>query len=87
MTNQAERNNAIQSALANAFMQRADDQEFKGKDRDRRAIEFFAGAVHALKLANDPAWEQLARVTALVIAPRGYKEVQRMAIAQLESSK
>jgi hypothetical protein len=68
--------NPTLSHLAHDFASRAGAQGWKGKTRDRNAIEFFVGASTALLAVNHRDAQCVFNVTALLICTRGYSEVE-----------
>lgn len=69
------------------FVRRSQALGYKGKKRNDAAIDFLAGAIAALEALKANRGNQtvaelsnhLCAVTAMLIAPRGYAEVERMA--------
>lgn len=54
-------------------------QDLKGKARDKAALSFMAGAAMALHEANHPEASHMVNCVGLIIAPRGYREIERIA--------
>lgn len=76
-------------AIAKVFVSRADATGLKGKKADAAALEFFLGAyagAHACSNGDETSEagklaKHILLVASLIIATRGYKEVQRLALA------
>lgn len=59
---------------------RAEALEYKGKARDRFALDYFVGAATAAEiLGKQEEADWIARVTMMLIATRGYSEVVSIA--------
>lgn len=70
----------INDKIALAFKARAEMLGYKGKKRDDAALDYITGAMVGLYLAGKPVEaDHLGVVAAMVIAPRGFREVERMA--------
>lgn len=71
-------------ALAVAFVERASSLGYKGKQRDKAALDFFIGAIKLAELqGNTELYNHLGNVAALLIAIRGYSEVVRLSDAHI----
>ena len=69
-------------AIAQAFVNRSEACDFKGKRRDTLALEYFLGAAAAYHAANMTAeFDHVTRVCAFLICTRGYDYVQELAQA------
>jgi hypothetical protein len=62
-------------ALCQSFHARAEALGMKGKRRDDATMEFFVGASQALAIAEHEHAPVVLRVTALLIAMRGYRYI------------
>lgn len=66
----------ITAALAEAFVERASQLDYKGKKRDDAALDYFVGAAISAKLKGDNGLhDHLGRVGLFIIAVRGYQGV------------
>lgn len=65
------------AAIAIAFMKRSSELGYKGKARDRAALDYIVGAAKARELAG-LALEGLD-VMALIVSIRGFDELARFA--------
>jgi len=71
--------NPTLKSIAERFIARVEHLEFKGKQRDKLALEFFVGCCVGLEIAGHPDAQCVLNTTALLIATRGYGEVVRIA--------
>jgi hypothetical protein len=68
----------IGKQVADAFIRRAQRQHMRGRPRDSKAVEFFAGAA-AAHPQGSPERERLLML-ATAIAIRGFGEVERIGV-------
>jgi hypothetical protein len=65
--------------LAQGFVERAKALGYKGKKRDAAAMDYFCGALMAMREAKHPEFDHVAAVATLVLATRGYGEIEKIA--------
>lgn len=70
--------NPTLSRLAHDFVSRALAQGWKGKTRDKHAIEFFAGACATLEAIQHPDRACVLNFTTFLLCTRGYSEIDRV---------
>lgn len=76
----SERTVNIVRELAQSFVSRSTSQGLKGKQRHHDAVTFFVGASLAFNASGDEeAYKHISTITAMLIVPRGYSEVERLA--------
>lgn len=70
----------INSRICANFVSRAEYQGYKGKKRNDAGMDFIAGAVAALEaMGHDSEAKHLLMVASMIVAPRGYGEIERLA--------
>jgi Asp-tRNA(Asn)/Glu-tRNA(Gln) amidotransferase B subunit len=66
--------------LCKSFMERSTALIYKGKKRETAAMDYFVGAVAGAKLAGKEDFaEHIGRWVVMLLRPRGYSEVERLA--------
>jgi hypothetical protein len=70
----------VNKAICQQFISRSKALGYKGKKRDAAAMDFLCGAWAALEAAGRTEEAQhLGAVATMLIAPRGYSEVEAIA--------
>lgn len=78
----AEKINAISSALANRFIERAEALGYKGKKRDDAALDYWCGAASlAEEFGNAPLALALGGQAVHMIGVRGFFAIKELANA------
>lgn len=85
---------ALNKKLFQMIVSRCNEQGYTGKKRDAMVIEMLAGALAAIASLSDlnmcdlsGEYQHLESVAFFIIAPRGFKELERMANALDEPAK
>lgn len=79
-------NQEIVTGLAQRFIERAEALGYKGKARDKAALDYFVGAATLADLqANHALAQHLGTVSALIVSVRGYFGVRELAAEKVEA--
>lgn len=75
----SERTKQIIQQLAERFIERAENLNYRGKARDKAALDYFIGAAQLAELSNDEeSAKHIAILVTMLISTRGYSEVVRL---------